>query len=170
MTARTLRQRILDWDGKSASDIQTVYRDFYRKQDFVDSLVDMIGCKETEVGSTWLLKHHLEKKNAVTENQTTAIYRELHRLELWEAKLHMLQSMAFMPIPKTLKKPVEQFVRQHIADDNKFVRAWAYNGFYLLAKAFPHYQTEATELFDMALRDEPASVVARVRKLVQKGF
>ena len=49
----------------------------------------------------------------------------------------------------------------------KFVRAWAYNGFYLLAVQHGEYEAEARQLLTMALRDEPASVKARVRNVLK---
>ncbi len=61
-------------------------------------------------------------------------------------------------------------MRKCLEDDNKFVRAWAYNGFYELAKQYPEYRTEAGQLFEMALRDEAASVKARVRNVMKQGF
>jgi hypothetical protein len=60
------------------------------------------------------------------------------------------------------------FLRTCLADENKFVRAWAYNGFYLLSQQYPEYQQETEQFFAMAMRDEAASVKARIRNILKK--
>jgi hypothetical protein len=75
-----------------------------------------------------------------------------------------------MTLEPECRSELERFVRIKLSDPNKFVRAWAYKGFYELAKAFPEYQTEASQFFEMAMRDEPASVKTRVGKILKQGF
>jgi hypothetical protein len=75
-----------------------------------------------------------------------------------------------MPIGDADRIEVETFLRQTLNDSNKFVRAWSYNGFYQLARHFPQYREEAEAIFEMALRDEAASVKARVRNIIRAGF
>lgn len=62
------------------------------------------------------------------------------------------------------------FLRNCLISDNKFVRAWAYNGFYELALQYPAYKTEVKKFLDMAMKDEAASVKARVRNILKRGF
>ena len=95
----------------------------------------------------------------------------LDRLEHWESKLHLLQSMPYMPIEKPVKQPVEFFLRNCLVDNVKFVRAWSYNSFHLLALQYPEYQAEVDKFFEMAMCDEVASVKARIRNILkQKGW
>ena len=94
----------------------------------------------------------------------------LQSLEHWESRLHVLQSIPYMPIPGTHKKKVETFLRECLVDDVKFVKAWAYSGFYELAVQYPEYQDEAEQFFEMAMRDQPASVRSRIRNIMKKGF
>ena len=65
---------------------------------------------------------------------------------------------------------MEIYERHGLTDQNKFVRAWSYNGLYELATSFPSLRKEAERFFDMALADEAASVKARVRNIMKKGF
>lgn len=167
MSGSSLREQILAWDGKSSEHIKACYRS---TDNLVDVLIPMLTEESTAVGASWLLKHHFENAGDMNDKQIRTVYQSLPHLVHWEAKLHVLQSMPYMRIPQSEKATVERFVRAHLCDPNKFVRAWSYNGFYELAVRFTEMQQEATQLFEMALRDEPASVKARVRNILKKGF
>ena len=93
----------------------------------------------------------------------------LDKLEHWETKLHILQSIPFMPIEITERKKVDAFLRETLTDPNKFVRAWSYNGFYELAMQHSEYLNETKQFFEMAMRDEAASIKARIRNIMKKG-
>jgi hypothetical protein len=75
-----------------------------------------------------------------------------------------------MPISKNEIKTVEAFLRVSLTDSNKFIRAWAYNGFYEMAIQYPEYKNETKQFFEMAMRDEAASVKARIRNIIKKDF
>ncbi len=75
-----------------------------------------------------------------------------------------------LPIPLQSVKYVEAFARDCLCDNNKFVRAWAYNAFYLLSRQYPVYRDEAEQFLKMGLADEPASVQARIRQCIQQGY
>ena len=82
----------------------------------------------------------------------------------------MLQCIPFMPIAKKNINVVYNFLRWTLTDQNKFVRAWSYNGFYELSKQHPEYLDETKQYFEMAMRDEAPSVKARIRNILKKGF
>lgn len=81
-----------------------------------------------------------------------------------------LQSVEYLPIAADDGKLFEQFLRIAITDNNKFVRAWAYNGFYLLAKQYDEYRVEVEQFFNMAMNDEVPSVKALIRNILKTGF
>jgi len=54
--------------------------------------------------------------------------------------------------------------------EQKFVRAYSYNGMHLVACQHPQYEAEAAEYFELAQADEAASVRARVRNICECGF
>ena len=78
--------------------------------------------------------------------------------------------MSYLPVAEGQRVQVEAFLRQALVSEQKFVRAWAYDGFYQLAKQYPEYQQEAMSFFAMAMDDEVASVKARVRNIIKQGF
>ena len=84
--------------------------------------------------------------------------------------MHVLQCLAGWPLPARSRKPLEAFVRESFESPVKFVRAWAYSGLHALAEEFEDLRPEAMEALEGALEDGPASVKARVRKLLAQGF
>lgn len=171
-----LRQCIRCWDGKSAADITEVYQAYCTAETFVDVLIELLSEVELQSGVSWLLKHHCEqllKKNELFTGKTAvAISETFAALSKggWQARLHILQTLPYLDFSYCDKRVIDVFLRSGLTDSNTFVRAWSYNGFYLLARSFPEYRQEAEQFFSMALRDEPASVKARVRQLVKQGF
>jgi hypothetical protein len=90
----------------------------------------------------------------------------MRRLESWGSKLHLLQCLPHLAIDERAKPALESFLRDSMGSDNKFVRAWAYNGFHVLALQYPQYRAEAKRLLGRALKSEAASVKARIRRIL----
>ena len=166
----SIEQEIKNWDGKSSSDIVAVYNRYGGSDDFVDKIVQSTGETALQKGSTWLLKRYVEGGQKIEEGQAARIFELLPNLEHWESKLHILQCIPFLDIADTKKEKVELFLRKCLTDENKFVRAWAYNGYYELSLQHPEYEAETKNILEMAMRDEAPSVKARIRNIKKKGF
>lgn len=166
----SLKQAIDHWDGKSADDIAEIYKSYSGKTGFVDSLISLVSVNSAEKGATWLLKAWLDQGGAVTKAQSDGIIACFDSLRYWESKLHLLQSLSSLAIDVERKLLVERFLRSTLVDNNKFVRAWSYHGFYELARRYPEYKEETKRFFDMAMKDEAASVKARIRNILKSGF
>ena len=136
MTA-DLAKDIAAWDGKSAEDIGGIYERHRTAPSFVETIVQLARQPAHQNGGTWLLKRHLEDGARLDTKSTIDAYRAAPSLERWEPKLHLLQCIPYMPIPPSCKPQVEAFLRLCLTDEAKFVRAWAYWGFYELALQFP---------------------------------
>lgn len=165
-----LEKEIISWDGKSSSDIDAIYTRHSDDDSFVSKIIELSRKVDLQKGTTWLLKHHLESGQKLETDKCAAIFKILPKLEHWETKLHTLQCLPYMQISKAEKKDVEVFIRNCLIDDNKFVRAWAYNGFYEMSLQYPEYREETTQFFEMAMRDEAPSIRARIRNIMKKGF
>jgi len=166
----SIQKAISGWDGKSAADIDSIYKRYGHQSSFSSDLIKLIEQETLQKGVTWLLKRNFENGKKLKTNQVKKIYVALPRLRQWESKLHILQCMPSMPIPASEKKIVEVFLRKCLADDNKFIRAWAYNGFYELSMQYPEHKEETRQFFEMAMRDEAPSVKSRIRNIMKKGF
>ncbi len=163
-------QEIKQWDGKSANDIAGIYQCYCHDPLFITEIITCIANESLQQGTTWLMKRYLEDDNKMSKSEIAAVFQKFGAIEHWESKLHLLQSLPFMPIEKSQKKKVEYFLRDCLTDNNKFVRAWAYNGFHQLAIQHPEYVKETKEFFAMAIRDEAPSVKSRIRNIMKKGF
>ena len=166
----SLSREIRAWDGKSTDEVRAVY-DWYCTMDApVPTLVQRLLDPSHQKGASWLLKRHLDQGGTLAEGLGRQFYATISTLEHWESKLHVLQCLPEVPIPTVCKSGVEAFVRGCLLDDVKFVRAWAYYGFYELALQYQALQNEATQILELGLQDEPASVQARIRKALNAGF
>ncbi len=163
-----IRKELNNWDGKSADDIRLIYTQYHQEQSFISELIRLIKDTSHQKGATWLLKSHVSEVGHIDSGTATKIYALLTKLDNWESKLHILQSIPGMPIEKSVKISVEIFLRECLSDSNKFVRAWTYHGFFELASQYPEYMEETRLFFDMAMRDEAPSVKARIRNIYKK--
>lgn len=166
----TLQQAIAEWDGKSADYIGNVFEQHHTEATFVDELIELLQLVSLQKGASWCLKKYTETDRNLDAFQVETIYALLPQLEHWETKLHLLQSISALPIPAVQKANVETFLRECLADKNKFVRAWAYNGFYHLALQHEEYEHEVRQLLEQAMQNEAPSVKARVRNLRQQNW
>lgn len=146
------------WDGRTVAALEDVFARYGHSTEFVPALIAYMEEPILQAGASWLLKKVAESGRAFSPTEVHAIYELLPQLEAWTTKLHILQSMPFLPITCQQKNVVEPFLRDCLCDKNKFVRAWAYNGFYELARQHAVYQDEVTVLLGKALQDEAASV------------
>ena len=166
-TAKILQQAIANWDGKSVDEICDIYKRYLNQQDFSGNLVLFIGQPTTEKGASWLLKHHLENQGDVPADE---VYKRLSKLRKWQSKLHILQCIPYLPIAADDRQNVQVFLRSCLTERNKFVRAWAYNGFHQLARQYEEYREETEQFLRMAMSDEAPSVQARVGNILKQGF
>lgn len=165
-----LKQALLSWEGKSVHVIEAIYQQHRDSADFLNDLFTFIAQTDLENGATWLLKRHLDAGATLQPDNIKAIYQTLPNLTHWEAKLHVLQCIPHMPIAETEKNVVERFLRKCLTEQNKFIRAWTYHGFYELAVQYPEYRGQVKDFFALAMRDEVASVKARIRNILKQGF
>lgn len=163
-----METEILAWDRKSVAVIRAIYDRHMGRTAFSAELVAALSDESLQVGASWLLKYHFEQGERLTQPQVDAVYAQLPIFAHWETKLHILQSMAYMPIGETISAEVYQFVQQCLTDKKKFVRAWAYNGLYLLAKQHGEYEAEARQKLDAAMRKESGSIKARARNIFKE--
>ena len=167
-----LNSDIAQWDMKSAGDIQLIYENYANTPKFVDQIALLLAVPSMQRGASWLLKRHVaDNGNSLEKHQHLAIYQTVDLLEHWETKLHILQCMAYLPVPLECRNNVEKYVRDCLSAERKFVRAWAYSGFHSLAVQFPELQDEAVLLLNTALKQESAgSVKSRINRAIKLGF
>jgi len=165
----SIESEIESWDGKSSGDIETIYNRYLESKNFLSITIQLLEIEKLQSGASWLLKHYLEDGRAIDFKQASDILGKLNKLVSWEARLHILQGLPNISISLDRKAEVEYFLRNNLTSENKFVRAWTYNGFYELSRQYPEYVQETKQFFEMAMRDEAPSVKARIRNIAKKG-
>ena len=140
-----------------------------RKSDpsFFAEILSILKEEAHQRSATWLLKRYLESGGRIEPKTVDSVFENLAEFFEWESRLHLLQSLPYLTVSPEFQVAVEAFIRGGLKDKNKFVRAWSYNGFYLLSKTFPEYVPEVIELFRTAVEGEPASVKARLRQIMK---
>ncbi len=163
-----LRQQLLSWDGKSTDVLKQLAPRFRNNEHLAPTLIAFLGEPQLQKGASWLLKNHLDGGGSVDRTSCSAIVRQLSGLKHWEADLHVLQCVAHLEIARDDRLEFEEFLERCIASKNKFVRAWAYNGYYELSRQYPEYRESVGHLLQQGLESEPASVKARIRNILKK--
>lgn len=163
-----LEQLCLQWDGKNTQLLQGAFQQWSDSSGFVDSLIDLAQREECVIPATWLLKNWTEQKLSFTVDQQVCLVECLHHTLPWEAALHLLQLLPALTIPNSHAAFVADQLRLLHTHKNKFVRAWAINGFDELSRQHHEYNEEAEAVFAMAEQTEAASVRARVRKILKR--
>lgn len=164
----TLSEEIGSWDGKSAAALQATYERHCAEEDFVATILAQIADVNLQRAATWLLKKHLEAGNSLADGDCRAILDGLPVQEHWESKLHILQCLPHLNILEEDSADLEKFLDSCVKSENKFVRAWAYNGFSELSLRFPRYREKVDGMLARAGESEAASVRARIRNILKK--
>lgn len=163
-----LAEQLSNWDGKSATYLAEIFERDGSAPEFIDQLLGFLSEETIQAAATWLLKHALENGGAFEQRQIYSLFDKADILIPWQARLHLLQIMASLTVPDELKYKLADFCRSSTEDDNKFVRAWGYNGLYELANAYEEYRDGLDIVFAAAMETEPASVKARLRNIKKK--
>jgi len=163
----TVREELQQFDGKRRDALERAVSKQRSEKSLINGLVLLIPEKESKVqiAATWLLKRLAEKKSQFTTQQIATIFDSLTDLAHWEARLHICQMLQHVRIPKGSEKKVAWFLERTLSEENRFLRAWAYNGFYELAKQHPQYCDYAMEQLDRGEAEKSAAVRARIRNI-----
>jgi hypothetical protein len=130
----SIESEIEGWDGKSSRDIEAIYNRYLESKSFLSITIQLLEIETLQSGASWLLKHYLEDGRAIDLKLASNILGKLNKLVSCESRLHILQGLPNIPISLDRKASVEYFLRNNLTSENKFVRAWTYNGFYELSR------------------------------------
>lgn len=161
----SLYDDICGWNKKSKQDIANIYTKYSSNSGFIDELIKIAADRNHSDGASWLIKHSLEDGATLNTAQINK-FCDLCHLELaWQSVLHLLQILQFMTVPASHKHQMMAFIRQNTEHENKFVRAWAYNGLYEIAMTYDEFRDGLSVVLDAAEETEPPAVKARIRNI-----
>ncbi|MCG8490407.1 MAG: hypothetical protein MI743_02225 [Sneathiellales bacterium] len=160
-----LKKALENRDNKSTEELEALYSEFSIHSGFLSSLITFSQSRDLQKEATWLLKYYLEKNRKKSASFPYQDYsRCISALDHWEARLHVLQSLDFFPKEFLLKEDLLPLLREGIRSENKFLRAWSYYGFALLASAHHDLLQETRDILEFANKTETAgSINARLK-------
>lgn len=167
----SIREELKQFDGRHTDVLEGILSRHRPTKPFIEGLVLLATDKEQQIqmGATWLLKRLAETHTAFKPETLMALFGSLSELTHWISKLHVCQMLQHVAIPEESEKSVAWFLERNLWDNNRFLRAWSYNGFYELAKQHEKYIAYATEQLERGEADRAASVKARIRN-IQKAM
>lgn len=120
-------------------------------------------------GATWLLRRWLEEGRPPDPNALAAISRRLDEVSDPWARLHLVQALPSIRLPREFVEPWADLCRTGLGADAPFLRAWSLNALVHLASVDPVLASEARGALEAALADPKASVRARARRIVEES-
>lgn len=162
-----LISKIKLWDGVHIEYLIELYRANSSNLDFFENLVTICAIEQDlQKATTWLLKHHYDNGQTLPDSLTERLLISCKTVENWEAKLHLLQLLPHFKLTQKSIPIADDFIRNSLRDNNKFVRAWAYNGLYELTKHIPEMKNELEFICQRAMETESAAIRSKVKKIL----
>ncbi len=158
------------WDGKARAPIASLYEAYRSMPGFAAALVTHAAADATSDGATWLLKTWLEAGSRLDPELVPPLLTAAASSNRWTTRLHTLQLLPRLSLDASHRELLEPWVRQSLDAENKFVRAWALDAFWELARFCPDLREEAGRRIDEAETAEAASVQARIRAIRKRPF
>lgn len=162
-----LKDLLSSYDGKHVSTLEEIISSVQPVKPVINELISLTTDQDHKIqtGSTWLLKNWAERGVEFSGPQLKALFASLPDVIFWEAKLHICQTLPHIRIPKDCDKILLWFLDRSLKDENKYLRAWAYNGFYELSRHFPAYNDHVSRILDEGAAEKTAAVKARIRNI-----
>ncbi len=153
------------FDGKRVAPLQELADEIAIRPDALELTISIIDSDETNahVGGTWILKRLLELGLETDELLCRNVIAWLDHCPEKDARLHLLQILDLIEVPKTCHKRLYDLALGFTSDRNTLVRVWAYNALGIVAQQNQKFKAETLERFDNALKTDSASVKARIR-------
>ena len=163
----SIRDELEAYDGKHTDVLEGILSRHRSTSSFVGSLVPLVaeGDQKLQAAATWLLKTMAENDVQFRPDHLVALFGSLSDLTHWISKLHVCQMLQHVAIPDESATNVIWFLDRNLWDENRFLRAWSYNGFYELARQHQKYMPYAMEQLERGETDKAASVKARIRTI-----
>ena len=163
----SIRRELEQFDGKHTEALERILSSHRPTHSLIGSLITLAANKEKNIqtGATWLLKRLAENPIHFTRRNLIALFGSLPELTHWLSKLHICQMLQYVEIPKDSTDNIVWFLERNLMHENKFLRAWSYNGFFELARQHQNYLGVAIDQLERGETDSAASVRARIRNI-----
>ena len=82
---------LVQWDNKTTSELELLYPGFVSLNNFTLVLLHLLSDPQTEIGASWLIKHHLDNHQRISAAEIELFFEKYHDLTCWQSRLHWLQ-------------------------------------------------------------------------------
>ena len=165
-----LQRELASWDGKDTALLAALYQKLQNHDDLASALIDLLGQVDCQKAAGWLLRQHLKHDVILDETESDDLMRSLKLVQDNTARLNLLQSLDHVVIEDRNVDRLIWFLDDCMQSGHTFIKAWSYHGYYCLACQHPGYRDQVTQMLEMGLTDEPASVRARIRHCLKAGY
>ncbi|AFY72146.1 hypothetical protein Pse7367_3930 (plasmid) [Thalassoporum mexicanum PCC 7367] len=164
-----LKAELSQYDGRSKPFLMAIVNQFATEPGYLDRLISLLEQAEHNLNdaATWLIKHHLENGNNISETQIKRLLQQLEHLTSWSAQLHLCQSLRHLPISLAQTESLHQWLTPLLSHKRPFLRTWSLDALCYLAEINPDLEPQANQALAKAIDDPAASVRARARNLHQ---
>jgi hypothetical protein len=164
-----LKTLLQEWDGTHTEYLQAVYRSHVKDEKFFDTIIRLyLSSTQLKRITSWLIKHHYDYNNQLSQDQIIKILSHVDKLEHWESKLHILQLIPSFDLDIQNAESIEPFIKKALRSEKKFVKAAAYEAYFEIVKLKPGLQREFKSMCEEALKKESASIKSKVKKIIEK--
>ncbi len=155
------------FDGKRTASLHGLAERLLNRKENVSELIALAASDRESIQSaaTWVLKNVNELNYQFSKTQTNSLVRLLDKLTRWDAKLHVLQILPDLSLPAQEYDKLHIHLKSFVTAENKFIRAWAYNGLAVLGDQQSSLRLVINSMLKQAQQDPAPSVRARVRNV-----
>lgn len=155
------------WDGKSVEYLKDIYAQGYVDRDDIINSLSTSDLTEKRAG-VWLIKHMLEAGEKLTFSETKKLLQTFKVNDYWDIRLNILQSFKYLSLDDQLLLEIEKEIIECNGSDNKFLRAWSYEGLYYLSKVSEPLEMLFNEKVNEGFQRETGAVLSRIRQIIKK--
>ncbi len=163
--------RLADYDGKRVEVLERIRDEVQPSAPVLDEAIALGAGEDGAIaaGATWLLRAWIESGVELTSAQTVELIESLDADGDPWACLHICQVVGSLVIPESGADTVAAFLEGCRGSERPFLRAWATDGLYRLARQHSRFADQAERALEEATLDPAASVRARARRIGAEG-
>ncbi len=166
-----LLSELKKFDGKRIQPLEKIALQVAGDSQLVSLLIGAAESDDlrTQTAATWVLRRVREDGHAFSDAQCSEILKLISSVDDWEARLHLLQLLPQINLPKDLEETLFRTIANFLdSEENKFVRAWSYNALISIADQASQLRDETSRYVSRGQREEAASIKARIRNAAKQ--
>ena len=146
MIVNEFNKAIHEWDGKSNTPLLSYCNSYTNHEFSFIKLEKLILIDERyQDATTWVFKYYLEHNYIASKDEIDLLVKLFSELTSWAAKLHFLQFTVHLNLSNVQAKLLYPYFESETTNQNKFVRAWAYNAIYFLSNKYKIHSEKTME-------------------------